>query len=100
MIRTALSFGVLFMVLLAGSKWLHQSQVSTGESAQPTAERAPPAQATSSPAAAKPIGLGKAASAAQVHESNIRLVAFDEPLDGLSDHVKPAVAVGRVADDD
>src|ERR1051326_8581332 len=98
MIRTALSFGVLFTALLAGSKWLHQSQVSSGDSAQPTAQRVPD-EAPSEGPIAKPMTLGESTGAIEMRESDVRLVAFDEPLE-VDGYVMPVGATGRVADDD
>jgi len=99
MIRTALSFGLLFTALLAGSKWLHDS--TAGESRQTTIRPVQHTELTpsdSTPDTAQPIPVEQR-SAANCGSSELRLVTFDEPIDGQP-VIIPVGASGRVVDDD
>ena len=96
MIRTALSFGLLFGGLLLASKWMHQSVQP-----QPIqqAPQAAPTQDTTSERR-KPTTLSCTELPAVVSHQTIQLVSFDE-VDDVLDSLRPTLnAVGGVGDED
>lgn len=98
MIRTTLSFGLLFGGLLLASKWMHQSaHVPPASAATETA----PAH-TTQPARlhALPIDQRDESTVAPV-AAPIQLIAFDEPLTDVLNSLRPfGGARARLADDD
>ena len=87
MIRTALSFCLLFGGLLLASKWMHQSVAPAPLETLPQPVRRSDAATTE----AKPIPLGQA-QAALPSESVIRLVGYEDPVDGVLNSLRAASA--------
>jgi hypothetical protein len=97
MIRTALSFTLLFGGLLLASKWLHQS---TRTEPVNTATESPPTR-PSTPNAAKPIPLASAPAIAIINDRDVRLVGFDEvPSRGLENFHHDKAVKGRIEDEE
>src|SRR5436190_21659172 len=97
MIRTALSFCLLFGGLLFVSKWLHES--TRLEPAKSATDSAPLETAT--PSGVKPIPLSSAHASIDTDDSSIRLVGFDEPVGQVLENFKHDKAVkGRIADEE
>src|SRR5262245_31734357 len=96
MIRTALSFCVLFGALAAASRWLsepahHDLPKAAGEAApafEPRSEEAKP----SAPASAHAFRM--------LNDRAIQLVAFEEPIDEVFDGLKPINGVKSRIDDE
>jgi hypothetical protein len=100
MIRTTLSFCLLFGGLLFVSKWLHQSvEHQPTETANHEPLRAVDLEAA--PADARPIQAGQpAASFEPTCERTIQLVAFDELSDVLDSIRKAPGKIDTVTDDE
>src|SRR2546428_770742 len=96
MIRTVLSFFVLFGALAVASRWLFDSTHNL------------PTSASESPAAIEPRSEdAKLLPSVSTHalnaweDNNVQLVAFDDPLDEVLDSLKPTSGVkGRVDDEE
>jgi hypothetical protein len=96
MIRTALSFCLLFGGLLLVSKWLHQSVDSIPAK---NSSDLPPATATES-SPVEPVPLSTAHYLAGDQRNTIQLVAYDESLDKVLDSLRPQQGSrGLVSDD-
>src|SRR5437763_4521612 len=98
MIRTTLSFCLLFGGLLVASKWLHESsshELPITESKTPAAIE----QAPSEPGLI-PISAEQPTAVLQPVEANaVQLVAFNDPLDDVLNSLRPqGAAIGRAAD--
>jgi hypothetical protein len=84
MIRTLLSFGLLFGGLLVVSKYLHETTQPRAQAVKPGDPAAQPEAAAAEPSAREPARLRSAEDDAR--PANLRLVAFeDDLLDALKD---------------
>src|SRR5436853_6026375 len=96
MIRTALSFFVLFGALAVAGRWLLDSARDVPTSASEAAPAVEPRLDE-----AKPLPPASAQAAGVHEDSAIQLVAFDEALDEVLDSLKPTGGVkARVADEE
>jgi hypothetical protein len=95
MIRTALSFCLLFGGLLLTSKWMHQSAPPAAPEVTP--EPAPLREASASEP--KPIPLGSTHAQAPI-DNAIRLVGYDDPVVEVLESLRTANAVARIGDGD
>jgi hypothetical protein len=100
MIRTTLSFGLLFGGLLLISKWMHEtSRPAPGADASPRPVLAP-SLVPVEPARQSPATSPQAAAASRT-PSNIQLVVYEDPLGEVLEGLRADYARGgRVADDD
>jgi hypothetical protein len=98
MIRTTLSFCLLFGGLLLASKWMHQSTPATSTSQPEQAVAQPPASERPAP---QPLEhQTRLIPAAAPTAAEIQLVAFDDPLTDVLQNLRQGHAPrGRVADD-
>jgi len=100
MIRTTLSFCLLFSGLLVASKWLHES---ARHDVPVTETKAPPA-AGQVPAEPKLLPISSEQPTAKLQPADvnaIQLVAFDDPLDEVLNSLRSEGArIGRVADEE
>src|SRR5687767_11356913 len=99
MIRTTLSFCLLFGGLLLASKWMHQSTPATSKTGAGQATTQPPASEAPAPLPIERTTQHIPATPS-TSPAEIQLVAFDDPLSDVLQNLRQGYAPrGRVTDD-